>query len=69
MRLTSGVDRRSRLPAAVDAALRTPVITPTALARQIRVAPQTANDLLRQLVRGGVVREATGRSAFRAYTA
>lgn len=67
--LTSGVDRRSRLPAAVDAALRTPVITPTALARQIRVAPQTANDLLRQLVRGGVVREATGRSAFRAYTA
>lgn len=69
MALASGLDRRSRLPSAVDAALRTPVITPTALARQIGVAPQTANDLLRQLVRGGVVRETTGRAAFRAYAA
>ena len=67
--LTSGLDRRSRLPYAVDAALRAPVITPTTLARQIAVAPQTANDLLRQLVRARVVREVTGRAAFRAYAA
>lgn len=67
--LASGRDRRSRLPAAVEAALRTPAITPGALARQIGVAPQTANDLLRQLVRARVVREVTGRMAFRAYSA
>jgi hypothetical protein len=67
--LASGRDRRSRLPAAVEAALRTPAITPGALARQIGVAPQTANDLLRQLVGARVVREVTGRMAFRAYSA
>lgn len=66
--LTSGRDRRSRLPAAVKAALRTPALTPGALAQQIGVAPQTANDLLRQLAGARVVREVTGRMAFRAYS-
>lgn len=67
--LTSDLDKRSRLPDAVDAVLRVPAMTPTTLARRIKVTQQTANDLLRQLARAGVVREATGRKAFRAYAA
>lgn len=67
--LTAGLDRRSRLPEAIDAVLRVPAITPNMLARRLKVAQQTANDLLRQLARAGVVREATGRKAFRAYSA
>jgi hypothetical protein len=66
--LTRGLDPRSRLPAAVDAALRVPALTPNALAKQINVTQQTANDLLRQLERRRVIREVTGRRAFRAYT-
>jgi hypothetical protein len=66
-RLAAGVDPRSRLPAAVDAALRVPALTPTALARRLKVVPQTATDLCRQLAVGKVVREATGRKSFRAF--
>lgn len=67
--LTADLDKRSRLPDAVDAVLRVPAMTPSSLARRLKIAPQTANDLLRQLARAGVVREATGRKAFRAYAA
>lgn len=67
--LVRGLDRRSQLPAAVDVALQVPALTPTALARRLGVAQQTANDLLRQMARAHVVREVTGRRAFRAYAA
>jgi hypothetical protein len=67
--LVKGLDRRSQLPAAVEAALHVPALTPTALAGRLGVAQQTANDLLRQMARANVVREITGRRAFRAYAA
>jgi HTH DNA binding domain len=66
-RLAAGGDRRSRLPDAIDAALREPVLTPKALAHELRVAPQTATALLRALAVAGVVREVTGRRSFRAF--
>jgi hypothetical protein len=68
-RLTAGLDRRSRLADAVDAVLRVPALTPTALARRLKVVPQTATDLCRQMAKAGVVREATGRKSFRAFAA
>ena len=63
----AGTDRRSRLPDALDALLRGPVLTPKALAAQLRIVPQTATALLRTLQTEGVVREVTGRGSFRAF--
>ena len=63
----AGVDPRSRLPDAIEALLRAPVLTATALAATLQVAPQTATALLRELERTGIVREVTGRGRFRAY--
>jgi hypothetical protein len=67
--LAEKVDRRSRLPDAVDAVLRTAVLTPKALAARLRVAPQTATALLRDLRSAGLAREVTGRGSFRAFAA
>jgi hypothetical protein len=63
----AGTDRRSRLPDALEALLRAPVLTPKALAAQLRIVPQTATALLRTLQAEGVVREVTGRGSFRAF--
>ena len=60
-------DRRSRLPDALDALLRAPVLTSKALAAQLRIAPQTATALLRTLQTKGIAREVTGRGSFRAF--
>jgi ribosomal protein S25 len=65
--LAARSDKRSRLPDARDALLRAPVLTPKALATQLRIAPQTATALLRTLQEKGVVREVTGRGSFRAF--
>jgi hypothetical protein len=65
--LTAPCDRRSRLPDAVDALLRAPVLTPKALAARLRIAPQTGTALLRELAAAGLVREVTGRGSFRAF--
>jgi len=62
-----GLDRRSRLPEALDAALRTPALTSTTLASRLNMAPQTATALLRDLLATGVIREVTGRKHFRAF--
>jgi HTH DNA binding domain len=59
--------KRSRLPDAVDAALRAPIVTTTLLASTLDVSAQAAWTLLRQLAAAGMVREATGRSSWRAY--
>jgi len=66
---TENLDRRSRLPDAFDAALRTPALTATRLARWLGIAPQTATTLLRDLLAAGLVREVTGRKHFRAFAA
>ena len=66
---TADLDRRSRLPDALDAALRTPALTLTLLARHLHTAPQTATALLRDLLAAGLVREVTGRKHFRAFAA
>ena len=60
---------RSRLPAAVEAVLRAPVITARGLAESLNVTPQAALGLLRQLLEAGMIREATGRASWRAFVA
>jgi hypothetical protein len=61
------VTARSRLPDALDAVLRTPIVTATSLAKALRVSPVAARGLLDQLVAAGLVREAMGRASWRAY--
>ena len=65
--LAAAVDKRSRLPDAIEALLRTPVLTPKALAGTLGIAPQTGTALLRALQAKRVVREVTGRGSFRAF--
>jgi hypothetical protein len=65
--LVTAVDKRSRLPDAIEALLRTPVLTPKALAATLGIAPQTATALLRALQARRLVREVTGRGSFRAF--
>jgi hypothetical protein len=59
---------RSHLPGALDHVLRAPIVTAHSLADSLSVTPQAALGLLRQLIAAGVVREATGRAAWRAFT-
>jgi len=63
----AATDKRSRLPDTLDALLRVPLLTPKALATELRIAPQTATTLLREMQGRGVARETTGRGRFRAY--
>jgi hypothetical protein len=65
----SGIDvtTRSRLPDALDAMLRAPVVTAESLAKEVRVTPRAALGLLQQLMAAGFVREATGRASWRAF--
>jgi len=58
---------RSQLPAASALAVRLPVLTARALADQLKLTPQAALILLKQLVGVGMLREATGRAAWRAF--
>ena len=58
---------RSRLPDAVDAVLRTPVVTADSLSKALHVTPRAALGLLGQLMAAGFVREATGRASWRAF--
>jgi len=59
--------RSSRMGDAIDAAIRTPCLTPTALGRRLGVTPQAATRLLREMAEAKLVREATGRRSFRAF--
>jgi hypothetical protein len=59
---------RSQLPRALDHVLRTTVVTARGVADHLAISPQAALSLLRQLTAAGVVREATGRAAWRAFT-
>ena len=65
--LAAGLDRRSRLPDALEALLCAPVLTPKALAARLQVTPQTATAVLSALQRRGLVKELTGRGRFRAF--
>jgi hypothetical protein len=47
--------------------LRASLLTPKALARQLRIAPQTATLLVRDWHGRGVASEMTGRERIRAY--
>jgi Tfp pilus assembly protein PilV len=58
---------RSHLSRALDHVLRTPVVTARGLADVLSITPQAALRLVRQLIAAGVVREATGRAAWRAF--
>jgi HTH DNA binding domain len=62
-----GVTARSRLPDALDAVLRAPVVTADSLAKMLQVTPRAALGLLQKLMAAGLVREATGRASWRAY--
>lgn len=59
--------KRSHLPRAAELALRRPVLTARLLADRLEVSHQAALGLLKQLIAAGVVREATGRAAWRAF--
>ena len=58
---------RSHLADAVAFALRAPVVTARGLGEGIGVSTRSALDLLKRLVDEGLLREATGRSAWRAF--
>jgi HTH DNA binding domain len=62
-----GATKRSRLPAAVNAVLKAHIVTAATLARSIGVTPRAALDLLGELVKTGIVREATRQASWRAY--
>jgi HTH DNA binding domain len=62
-----GVTVRSRLPDALDAVLRAPVVTVDSLAKTLHVTPRAALGLLQLLMAKGFVREATVRSSWRAF--
>jgi hypothetical protein len=66
-RVNIGVTARSRMPDALDAVLRAPVVTVDSLAKTLHVTPRAALGLLQQLMAKGFVREATGRSSWRAF--
>jgi hypothetical protein len=59
---------RSYLPRALDHVLRTPVVTAHGLADSLSITSQAALGLLRQLIAAGIVRESTGRAAWRAFS-
>lgn len=65
--LVAGLDRRARLPAALEAVLRSPAVTARGLAQALRITPQAALRLLTELGEAGIVRETTGRKSFRAF--
>lgn len=58
---------RSHLPGAAALALRRPVVTPRLIASTLGVTHRAALGLTRQLESGGIIRETTGRSAWRAF--
>jgi hypothetical protein len=66
-RANIGATARSRLPDALDAVLRAPVVTVDSLAKVLHVTPRAALGLLGQLTAAGIVREATGRASWRAF--
>jgi HTH DNA binding domain len=63
-----GGTARSKLPLASDAVLRAPVMTACGLAKQLDITPQAALGLLQQLTAAVIIREATGRASWRAFT-
>jgi hypothetical protein len=63
-----GRTARSRLPDAVNAVLRTPIVTAHDLGASIGITADAALRLLGQLSEAGIVREATGRISWRAFT-
>lgn len=67
--LVAGLDRRARLPAAVDLVLASPLVTPRGLATKLNITLQAANRILAALETGSIVREVTGRGSFRAFAA
>jgi hypothetical protein len=62
-----GGTARSRLRDAAERVIRAPIITARSLADGLNVSPQAALGLLRQLLAAGIVKEATGRAAWRAF--
>jgi hypothetical protein len=62
-----GSTARSHLPQAVDAVLHAHIVTTASLAKAVDVSPQAALGLLRQMISAGIMREATGRTSWRAF--
>ena len=54
-------------PQNIEFVLRTPVLTANTLARHHAITPRAAQNQIRALVESGLLREATGRRAWRAY--
>ena len=58
---------RARLPEAVAEALRRPVLTARMLAGSLRISARAAHDAIDRMEAAGLLREATGRSSWRAF--
>lgn len=58
---------RSKVPAAIDLAMRTPIVTVRGLARRLTLTPQGATGVLDKLVEAGVLTEITGRKSWRVF--
>jgi hypothetical protein len=58
---------RVRLPDALETVLRCPIVTASSLASALAVTQPAALGLIRQLIAAGILREATGRKAWRAF--
>ena len=59
---------RSQVPRAIDHVVRAPVVTARGLADGLSISPQAALRLIGQLTAAGILREATGRTVWRAFT-
>jgi hypothetical protein len=62
-----GNTSRSHLPEAAAHVIKAPIITARSLADTLGVSTQGALGLIRQLLAAGIIREATGRAAWRAF--
>lgn len=58
---------RSHLPEALEAAVRTPILTAGTLGRMLGVSSRAGADLIGKLAAAGLLREATGRKAWRGF--
>jgi hypothetical protein len=60
--------QRAKLPAALRFAIRQPVFTAASLARHIKITAPAASSLVNQMEEIGIIKEATKRKAWRAFT-
>jgi len=61
------VSVRSKVPAAIDLAMRMPILTARGVARRLALTPQGATSVLSKLVDAGILTEITSRKSWRVF--